>query len=73
MAVVALADGPARYNQIRRVVDGVSQRLLTLTLQGLEKDGLIRRTVFPTIPPRVDHELTELGRTLIDPLKTLYD
>jgi DNA-binding HxlR family transcriptional regulator len=62
-----------RCNQTRRVVDGISQRMLTLTSQDLEKDGLISRTVFSTIPPRVDHELTELGRTLIDPLKTLYD
>jgi len=60
-----LSDGPMRFNEIRRSVDGISQRMLTLTLRGLERDGLVTRTVYPTIPPRVDYELTELGRTLI--------
>jgi DNA-binding HxlR family transcriptional regulator len=62
-----------RYNEIRRVVDGISQRMLTLTLKGLEQDGLINRTMYPTIPPRVDYELTELGRELIVPLRVLYE
>ena len=60
-----LADGPRRFNELRRAVDGISQRMLTLTLRGLERDGLLTRTVFPTVPPRVDYALTELGRTLL--------
>ena len=73
MVVGALSDGPARYNEIRRSVDGISQRMLTLTLKGLEHDGLVSRTMYPTIPPRVDYELTELGAKLIVPLEVLYD
>jgi DNA-binding HxlR family transcriptional regulator len=53
------------------MIGGISQRMLTLTLRGLERDGLITRTMFPTIPPRVDYELTELGRGLIGPMQTL--
>jgi DNA-binding HxlR family transcriptional regulator len=66
-----LHDGPMRFNEMRRGVDGISQRMLTLTLRGLERDGLVTRTVTPSIPPRVDYELTELGRTLIEPLAAL--
>lgn len=73
MVVGALRHGPLRYNEIRRNVDGISQRMLTLTLKGLEQDGLVERTIFPTIPPRVDYELTELGRNLIVPLQVLYE
>ena len=73
MVVGTLQDGPLRYNEIHRIVDGISQRMLTLTLKGLEQDGLVTRTMFPTIPPRVDYELTELGRKLIVPLQGLYD
>ena len=72
MVVGTLAHGPMRYNQIRRLVEGISQRMLTLTLKGLERDGLVSRTAFPTIPPRVDYELTDLGRKLIVPLRALY-
>ena len=72
MVVGTLAHGPIRYNQIRRLVEGISQRMLTLTLKGLERDGLVSRTAFPTIPPRVDYELTDLGRKLIVPLRALY-
>jgi DNA-binding HxlR family transcriptional regulator len=73
MMVGSLAQGPMRYNQLRRMVDGISQRMLTLTLKGLEQDGIVTRTMYPTIPPRVDYELTELGRKLIVPLRALYD
>lgn len=66
-----LSNGPMRFNEIRRAVGSISQRMLTLTLRGLERDGLVTRTVYPTIPPRVDYELTELGRTLICILKPL--
>jgi DNA-binding HxlR family transcriptional regulator len=71
MVVGALSKGPIRYSEIRRRVEGISQRMLTLTLKGLEQDGLVTRTMFPTIPPRVDYELTKLGRKLIVPLKAL--
>jgi DNA-binding HxlR family transcriptional regulator len=71
MVVGALSQGPIRYNEIGRRVEGISQRMLTLTLKGLEQDGLVTRTMYPTIPPRVDYELTELGRKLIVPLKAL--
>jgi DNA-binding HxlR family transcriptional regulator len=64
-----LSNGPMRFNEIRRSVTAISQRMLSLTLRGLERDGLVTRTVFPTIPPRVDYELTEVGQTLIGPLK----
>ena len=63
-AVMALAEGPRRFNELRRALDGVSQRMLTLTLRGLERDGLVHRMAFPTVPPRVDYTLTPLGRSL---------
>jgi DNA-binding HxlR family transcriptional regulator len=63
-----LRDGPLRFNELRRSIEGISQRMLTLTLRGLERDGLVTRTIFPTIPPRVDYELTDLGRTLLEPV-----
>ena len=62
-----------RYNELQRVVGGISQRMLTLTLKKLEENGLVKRTVFPTVPPRVDYELTPLGRTLIKPVRALLD
>ena len=65
IVVGALSEGPIRYNEIRRLVEGISQRMLTRTLKGLEQDGLVTRTMYPTIPPRVDYELTDLGRKLI--------
>ncbi|MFO0596433.1 MAG: helix-turn-helix domain-containing protein [Myxococcaceae bacterium] len=68
LIITVLAEGPARFSEVKRAIDGISQRMLTLTLRGLERDGLITRTVFPTIPPRVDYELTKLGRTLIEPV-----
>ena len=69
--IMMLADGPKRFNEIKRMVSGISQRMLTLTLRGLERDGLVTRTVFPTIPPRVDYELTDLGRGLQQPVIAL--
>jgi DNA-binding HxlR family transcriptional regulator len=60
--------GSMRFNEIRRSIDGISQRMLTLTLRSLERDGLVTRTVHPTVPPRVDYELTQLGHTLRTPL-----
>ena len=64
-------NGPLRFSEIKRTIEGISQRMLTLTLRGLERDGLLTRTVTPTIPPRVDYELTKLGRTLLDPVLAL--
>ena len=69
--IMMLFDGPKRFNEIKRMVAGISQRMLTLTLRGLERDGLVTRTVFPTIPPRVDYELTDLGRGLSQPVIAL--
>ena len=71
LVVVMLGDGPKRFNELRRSIASISQRMLTLTLRGLERDGLVTRTVFPTIPPRVDYELTELGRSLLQPVRAL--
>ena len=73
LIIVLLGDGSKRFNEIKRMVGGISQRMLTLTLRGLERDGLVKRTPFPTIPPRVDYELTDLGRKLIVPLQSLYE
>src|SRR6202008_196981 len=71
LVVTRLGSGPIRFNELRRTVGGISQRMLTLTLRGLERDGLVTRTVFPTIPPRVDYELTDLGRGLWTQLEGL--
>ena len=71
LIVALLGDGPKRFNEIKRMIGGISQRMLTLTLRGLERDGLVTRTVFPTIPPRVDYELTDLGRGLWRPVEAL--
>ena len=68
LVVTTLAGGSRRFNELRREIPTVSQRMLTLTLRNLERDGLVNRTVTPTIPPRVDYELTELGKSLVGPL-----
>ncbi len=69
--VSALGNGPHRFNELRRAIDGISQRMLTLTLRGLERDGLIGRKVTPSIPPRVDYWLTDLGQSLLVPVQAL--
>ena len=71
LVVTRLGDGPKRFNELKRSIGGISQRMLTLTLRGLERDGLVTRTVFPTIPPRVDYALTPLGRDLLQPVSAL--
>jgi DNA-binding HxlR family transcriptional regulator len=73
LAIALLGDGPMRFNELRRAIEGVSQRMLTLTLRNLERDGLVTRTVFPEIPPRVVYELTRLGHTLLEPITGLAD
>ena len=71
LVVWTLGNGSKRFNELRKALGSISQRMLTLTLRALERDGLVTRTVFPTIPPRVDYELTELGRSLLDPVSEL--
>jgi len=71
LIIVLLGDGPKRFNEIKRIVGGISQRMLTLTLRGLERDGLVTRTQYPTIPPRVVYELTQLGRSLRNAVEPL--
>jgi DNA-binding HxlR family transcriptional regulator len=71
LIVSRLGSKPLRFNEIKREIAGISQRMLTLTLRGLERDGLITRTVFAVIPPRVDYELTALGRSLLVPVQAL--
>src|ERR1700751_3640882 len=66
LVVTMLGDGPKRFNELRRSLGSISQRMLTLTLRGLERDGLVSRTVYPTVPPRVEYELTRLGRSLLE-------
>ena len=68
LVVNELGNGPRRFNEIRRALGSISQRMLTLTLRGLERDGLVTRTVFPTIPPKVEYALTPLGRSLLVPV-----
>jgi DNA-binding HxlR family transcriptional regulator len=71
LIIQRLGDGPRRFNEIKRIIGGISQRMLTLTLRNLERDGLVSRTVTPTVPPRVDYALTELGRDLLKPVSAL--
>jgi DNA-binding HxlR family transcriptional regulator len=71
LVVTRLGQGPMRFNELRRAIGGISQRMLTLTLRGLERDGLVTRTVFDTVPPRVDYALTPLGRDLLEPVSAL--
>lgn len=69
--VMRLAAGPQRFNALKRMVDGISQRMLTRSLRGLERDGLVSRSVTASVPPRVDYALTELGRSLAGPVSIL--
>ena len=69
--ISCLGDGPKRFTAVKRSVDGISQRMLTVTLRGLERDGIVSRTMYPVMPPRVDYELTPLGRTLLDAVGAL--
>ncbi|UEJ82386.1 helix-turn-helix transcriptional regulator [Brachybacterium halotolerans subsp. kimchii] len=71
LIIGVLEDGPQRFSQISRRIDGISQKMLTQTLRSLEADGLVTRTVFPEVPPHVEYELSELGRTLLEPLAIL--
>jgi DNA-binding HxlR family transcriptional regulator len=71
LVVTTLGEGPRRFNELRREIPSVSQRMLTLTLRNLERDGIVSRTVTPSIPPRVDYELTDLGKSLQKPIAEL--
>jgi DNA-binding HxlR family transcriptional regulator len=71
LVVNLMGKGPKRFNEMKREVGGISQRMLTLTLRGLERDGLVTRSVYPTVPPRVEYALTDLGRSLLAPVREL--
>lgn len=71
LVVGSLSKGPLRYSELRARVDGISQKMLTQTLRGLERDGLVTRTITAQIPPRVDYELTPAGQSLREPLRAL--
>jgi DNA-binding HxlR family transcriptional regulator len=71
LVVMLLIAGPLRFNELRRQTNGISQRMLTLTVRGLERDGFVTRQVFPTVPPRVEYALTDLGRSLAVPVQGL--
>ena len=68
LVVMLLRDGPRRFNDIKRNTGGISQQMLTRTLRGLERDGMVTRTIFPTSPPQVEYRLTELGRSMAEPV-----
>jgi DNA-binding HxlR family transcriptional regulator len=71
LVIVLLGQRTHRFNELHRAIEGISQRMLTLTVRALERDGLVSRTVHASVPPRVDYELTELGRSLLNPLNAL--
>lgn len=71
LVIMMLDDGPQRFSDLKRMVVGVSQRMLTLTLRALERDGIVERTVHPTVPPKVEYALTDLGRSFSAPVKAL--
>lgn len=72
LVIVLLGERTHRFSELHRSIDGISQRMLTLTLRALERDGIVKRTVYATVPARVDYELTDLGRTLLEPLAALH-
>jgi len=71
LVISLLGNGSLRFSELKREVEDISQRMLTLTLRNLERDGLVKRTVYPTVPPKVEYELTELGTTLLDTIDSL--
>lgn len=73
LVIVLLGQRTHRFNELHRAIEGISQRMLTLTVRALQRDGLVSRTVYATVPARVDYELTDLGRTLLVPLGALHD
>jgi DNA-binding HxlR family transcriptional regulator len=73
LVIVLLGKRPYRYNELHRGIQGISQRMLTRTLRDLEQDGIVRRTVFPTVPPSVEYSITELGQSLLVPLSAVAD
>jgi DNA-binding HxlR family transcriptional regulator len=73
LSLAKLLGGRARFSELERTIPGISQRMLTLTLRNLERDGLVTRQVFPEVPPRVEYEITSLGRSLLRPMQSLVD
>lgn len=71
LAIMLLSERPWRFNELKRAIEGMSQRMLTLTLRNLERDGLVTRTVYPTVPPSVEYALTPLGQSLCGPVIAL--
>ncbi len=71
LTIMYLGEGPKRFSELRRLIGGISQKMLTTTLRALERDGFVTRTVFPTIPPQVEYELTEMGHDLLVPVGAL--
>jgi DNA-binding HxlR family transcriptional regulator len=71
LVIRVLSSGTLRYSDLQRRIGGVSQKMLTQTLRGLERDGLVERRVYPVVPPRVEYSLTPLGRTLVEPLDAI--
>lgn len=71
LIIIMLTERPRRFSELKRAIGGISQRMLTLCLRGLERDGLVKRTVYPVVPPKVEYELTPLGQSLREPVTEL--
>ncbi|URN05832.1 helix-turn-helix transcriptional regulator [Actinomadura madurae] len=71
LVISLLGERPKRFNELKREIDGISQRMLTVTLRGLERDGIVTRTVYPVVPPRVEYAVTPMGATLMEVATTL--